>query len=142
MQAIDVVDVEWDVERFAQAAYLLGRLAASPAVAPLGAIGDVGNVPRGYHGGRLATQVVPALLSEDLWEHPLLAAAFDEPLRADLQAAANAMPAYLDELDGMPVGTIHGDACRRNLLTCPAPIRTGSCSSTTASGDERHWAST
>jgi hypothetical protein len=63
---------------------------------------------------------VPALLSEELWEHPLLAATFDEPLRTDLQAAANAMPAYLDELDSMPVGTIHGDACRRNLLTSRA----------------------
>lgn len=116
LQAIDVDDVEWEVERFAQAAYLLGRLAASPAVAPLGAIGDIGNVPRSYHGGRLATQVVPALLSDDLWKHPLMAQAFDEQLRADLQAAAHAMPAYLDELDTMPIGTIHGDACRRNLL--------------------------
>jgi len=120
LQAIDVVDVEWEVERFAKAAYLLGRLAASPAVAPLGAIGDVGNVPRGYHGGRLATQVVPALFSEQLWEHPLLAAAFDEQLRADLRAAADAMPAYLDELDAMQVGTNHGDACRRNLLVSRA----------------------
>ncbi|MEP6760646.1 MAG: phosphotransferase [Sporichthyaceae bacterium] len=116
LQAIDVLDVEWQVERFAEAAYLLGRLAASPAVAPLGAIGDVGNVPRGYHGGRLASQVVPALLSEQLWEHPLLKATFDERLRADLQAAVAAMPAYLDELDDMQIGTIHGDACRRNLL--------------------------
>jgi hypothetical protein len=120
LQAIDVLDVEWDVDRFAEAAYLLGRLAASRAVAPLGAIGDVGNVPRGYHGGRLATQVVPALLSEELWKHPLMAAAFGEPLRADLRAAATAMPAYLDELDSMPVGTIHGDACRRNLLVSRA----------------------
>jgi hypothetical protein len=117
LQAIDALDVEWQVERFAEAAYLLGRLAASPAVAPLGAIGDVGNVPRGYYGGRLAGQIVPALLSEDLWKHPLLAATFDERLRADLQSAVNAMPAYLDELDSMPIGTIHGDACRRNLLT-------------------------
>ena len=120
LQAIDVLDVEWEAERFAAAAYLLGRLAASPAVAPLGAIGDVGNVPRGYHGGRLATQVLPALLSEDLWKHPLLAAAFDESLRADLQAAAHAMPNYLDELDSMQVGTIHGDACPRNLLVSGA----------------------
>jgi Ser/Thr protein kinase RdoA (MazF antagonist) len=49
-----------------------------------------------------------------------MAAAFDDQLRADLQAAALAMPAYLDELDGMTVGTIHGDACRRNLLVSRA----------------------
>jgi hypothetical protein len=116
MQAIDVSDVAWDVDRYAEAAYLLGRLAASPAVAPLGAIGDVGNAPRGYFGDRLAGQVLPVLLSEAVWEHPLIAPTFDASLRADVQAAANAMPAYLDELDLMQIGTIHGDACRRNLL--------------------------
>lgn len=120
MQAIAVTDVAWDIDRFAEAAYLLGRLAASPAVAPLGAIGDVGNVPRGYHGGRLAGQVLPALFSEAIWAHPVIAPAFDASLRADLQAAAHAMPAYLDELDLMQIGTIHGDACRRNLLVTRA----------------------
>jgi hypothetical protein len=30
------------------------------------------------------------------------------------------MPAYLDELDTMQVGTIHGDACPRNLLVSRA----------------------
>jgi hypothetical protein len=116
LEAVDVEDVEWDSDRFAEAAYLLGRLAASPDVAPVGEIGYVGNVARGYAEGRLLHGVLPMLHSDEIWEHPLVAGAFDEALRHDLQSAAKALPAYLDELDTVPIGTLHGDACTRNLL--------------------------
>ncbi len=116
LDAVDARPVTWDAARFAAAARLLGRLAASPAVAPLNEIGAVGNVPRRYAEGRLAGQVVPALHDDGLWQHPLLALPFGDRLRDDLRAAAAAVPGYLDELDTVPLGTLHGDACTRNLL--------------------------
>lgn len=48
--------------------------------------------------------------------HPLVAGAFGPALRDRLLAAADALPALLDELDRAPVGAAHGDACARNLL--------------------------
>ncbi len=54
-----------------------------------------------------------------MWAHPLIAGAFDDRLRADLLAAAENLPAMVDELESMPVGTAHGDACTRNLLVRP-----------------------
>ena len=116
LQAIDVSDAEWDVARYADAAYLLGRLAADPAVAPIGSIGDVGSVPRQYAAGRLAHQVLPALRDDQLWAHPLVSSTFDGGLRAGLESAADALTGHLDELDAVPLGTFHGDACTRNLL--------------------------
>ena len=116
LELVDAVDIRWDVERFRSAAYLLGRLAASSRVAPVASIGDIGSVPRQYAFGRLAHQVLPPLRGEDIWNHPLIAATFDDDLRKGLTAAAESLPDYLDELDAFPVGTIHGDACTRNLL--------------------------
>jgi Ser/Thr protein kinase RdoA (MazF antagonist) len=36
-----------------------------------------------------------------------------------MRAATACLPQMLDELDAMPVGTLHGDACTRNLLVEP-----------------------
>ena len=108
--------VTWDVERHRQAAYLLGRLAASPEVAPLAAAVPVGRTARRYADVWLAHVVLPALRGAEVWQEPLVAAAFDERLRARMLAAAAALPALLDELDAVPVTTAHGDACTRNLL--------------------------
>jgi hypothetical protein len=115
LEAIDVDESRWDQERFGTAAHLLGRLAASPAVHALAGLGKR-DVARGYADGRLALQVFPALRDESLWLHPLVADAFDDHLRRRLLAAVEALPAFLDELDAMPLGTAHGDACPRNLL--------------------------
>jgi hypothetical protein len=60
--------------------------------------------------------VLPALAGNDIWSHPLVRDAFDAPLRRRLLAAADALPALLDELDGAPAATAHGDACTANLL--------------------------
>jgi hypothetical protein len=122
LEAIDESKVAWDVDHFARAAHLLGRLAASPTVRPLATLVGLhaDNRLRHYAEGRLAVQILPALRSDELWAHPLVAAAFDDTLRADLLAAAEAMPGYLEELCAMPMGTSHGDACTRNLLMTPA----------------------
>jgi hypothetical protein len=116
---LDVVDaqrVHWDVARHAAAAHLLGRLAARESVAPLAEAGAVPQPARTYASGRVQHVVAPALLGDDVWNHPLVAETFDAVLRDRLRAATGRLPEILDELDAMPVGTLHGDACTRNLL--------------------------
>lgn len=119
LEVVDSDRVTWDADRFGRAAYLLGRLAASPQVAPLGAIGDIGSVHRMYAAGRLGSLIAPALRSDELWAHPLVAATFDGAVRAGLLAELDRLPDLLTELDAVPVTTQHGDACTRNLLVSP-----------------------
>ncbi len=116
LEAVDVDPVRWDVDRFTRAAHLLGRLAASDRVAPLGTLGEVPDVVRSYYFGRFEAQVLPVLRDDEVWAHPVVAPAFDERLRDDMRAAAEAMLGRLAELDDVPVLTLHGDACTRNLL--------------------------
>ena len=113
--AVDVDDARWEMCTFERAAYLLGRLAVSPVVAPLQAVGHH-DVVRGYAHGRVTHQVLPALRSNELWAHPLVAGAFSPELRARLLRAAGSLPRLVDELEAAPLGTAHGDACPRNLL--------------------------
>jgi hypothetical protein len=108
--------VIWDAGRHARAAYLLGRLAASRAVAPLATAVHGARNPRIYAGAWLAHVVLSALTGNDAWAHPLVHDAFDTRLRRRLLAAADALPALLDELDDAPAATAHGDACTANLL--------------------------
>ena len=115
LQSVDADPAPWQPATFARAAYLLGRLAASPAVEPVTRLGQH-DIVRGYARGRVQGQILPALRSEQLWEHPVVAGAFPPPLRDRLLAAADTLPALLDELDRAPLGTAHGDACTRNLL--------------------------
>ena len=118
LEHVDVVGDLWDVPRYERAAYLLGRLAASPRVRPLATADPVLGPSRirGYAGTRVRHGVVPALRSDDLWRHPLVAQAFDDRLRDDLRAAADDLDALVDELETLPLGALHGDACTRNLL--------------------------
>jgi hypothetical protein len=115
LQAIDADPAPWSHATFDRAAYLLGRLAAAPAVEPVARLGMT-DVVRSYGFGRLTHQVLPALRSEQLWAHPLVADAFSPELRGRLLAAADALPLMLAELDDAALGTAHGDACPRNLL--------------------------
>jgi hypothetical protein len=108
--------VIWDAGRHARAAYLLGRLAASRTVAPLATAVHGARTPRAYAGAWLAHIALPALTGNDVWSHPLIRDAFDARLRRRLLAAADALPALLDELDDAPAATAHGDACTANLL--------------------------
>ena len=108
--------VPWDLERFGLAAHLLGRLAASPAVAELADVGRDGWTVADYLHGRLTHQVLPMLRDPDVWHHPLLAGPFDAELRERLLAAADQVADHVAELGAMPKLTGHGDACPNNLL--------------------------
>jgi Phosphotransferase enzyme family len=118
LEDVPVVTARWDHAGLARAAHLLGRLAASPRVRPLAIVADPGQHRslRTYAEGRVAQQVVPALHDDDLWRHPVVAPAFDDALRRDLVAAADTLPAVVAELEALPHGAAHGDACTRNLL--------------------------
>jgi hypothetical protein len=111
--------VPWDLRRFRRAAYLLGRLAASPRVAELARIGDFEWSVRSYLHGRLENQVFPALRDDASWQHPAVAAAVDPGLRDRLVTAVDEAERYVEELDAVPLLTAHGDACPNNLLTGP-----------------------
>jgi hypothetical protein len=111
--------VTWDLERFGLAAHLLGRLAASPAVAELADVGRDEWTVADYLNGRLTHQVVPMLRDPDVWHHPLMAGTFDAELRERLLAAADRAADHVAELDAMPKLTGHGDACPNNLLSRP-----------------------
>ena len=63
-----------------------------------------------------ATQVIPMLHDDGIWQHPLVAATFGDELRDRLRAAADQVPAYLEEVLALPHTAAHGDACPNNLL--------------------------
>jgi hypothetical protein len=117
LEHIPARHLTWDIGRHARAAYLLGRLAASRSVAPLATAVHGARTPRAYAGTWLTHIVLPVLAGGEVWAHPLVRDAFDARLRGRLLAAADALPALLDELDGAPTVTAHGDACTANLLT-------------------------
>ena len=105
----------WDRERYERAAYLLGRLAGSQDLAPLGELRDVEWTMSVYAVGRVAVQVLPLLLSDEVWQHPLCAA-FDEELRERLRAAGRRAVELAAEADALPRLLSHGDACPNNLM--------------------------
>lgn len=120
MEEVPVVPRSWTTDHLARAAHLLGRLAARPAVQELAGIGTFGDghAVRTYLEGRLHYQVLP-LLRSDVWQHPLVAGAFDADLRERLMAAVDRLPNYVDELEQLPTGASHGDACTNNILVRP-----------------------
>lgn len=118
LEDVAPVPRQWTGEQLAHAAYLLGRLAASPSVHELAAIGEQerGWPVRSYVEGRLTVQILPMVLGDDVWQHPLVAATFEPALRDRMRAAAARVPSYLQEIEQVPMGTAHGDACPNNLL--------------------------
>jgi hypothetical protein len=116
LEELAVLDVPWDDPRYARAAYLLGRLAASPRVAPLARVGQHDFTMRDYVFGRLMNQVLPIVHDEGIWQHPLVAATFGDDLRDRMRVAADRVPEYLEELMTLPHTTGHGDSCPNNLL--------------------------
>ena len=117
LEVVPTADVTWDVERDAAAAELLGRFAGTPGIRALADVGghDVG--VESYVAGRLAHQVLPVLHDEGVWHHPLVEPF--GPLRDRLLAAADQVPAYIEELAALPLLVAHGDACPNNLLVRP-----------------------
>lgn len=116
MEEITTVPAHWDAARFSGAAYLLGRLAASPQVRERAHVGEFEWTIRDYLHGRLTHQVIPLVRDPDVWDHPLIAGAFDDSLRIRLRAAADRAQDFVDELADLPLATMHGDACPNNLL--------------------------
>lgn len=106
----------WDERRYRRAAFLLGRLAGSPRVAPLAQIDDHQWTVRDYLVGRLVHQVIPMLHDDEVWTHPLVRGAFDDELRDRMRDAAEHVGGWVDELAAAPHGPGHGDACPNNLL--------------------------
>lgn len=115
LAGVDVDTTPWGPDTFHRAARALGRFAASTAVAAVRAVGSR-EVVQSYARGRVEHQIAPTLRSPELWDHPLIADAFDDQLRTRILAALDAVPAFVAELATAPVGTAHGDACPRNLL--------------------------
>lgn len=113
---LDVVPVVWDLDRYREAAYLLGRLAGSPSVAEVADLGGHDFTVWNYLHGRLSMQVLPMLRAPAVWQHPLVAGAFDDDLRRDLSAAADRAESATAELAATPARASHGDACPNNLL--------------------------
>ena len=120
LEEVPAREATWDVGRYRRAAYLLGRLAASPRVAPLAGVGQMDWNLGVYAGGRVAVQVAPLLMADEPWRHPL-AAAFDDDLRERLRATARRSLDLAAEADALPYVTSHGDACPNNLLAGDDP---------------------
>ncbi len=116
LEMVPVVERAWDEARYDRAAYLLGRLAGSRRVAELATVGEHSFTMADYAFGRLQTQVIPMLHDDATWQHPLVAATFGDGLRDRLRAAADQVPAYLEEVLALPHTAAHGDACPNNLL--------------------------
>jgi Phosphotransferase enzyme family len=116
LEEVPVVAREWDLTRYSQAARLLGRHATSARVMEL--LDSVGHTMtiQTYHDGRLSMMVLPALRDDGIWQHPLVAGAFDDDLRVRLLGAADRAAEYTDELSTRTTVASHGDACPNNLL--------------------------
>jgi hypothetical protein len=107
----------WDLERYADAARALGRLAGSRhADATSSERGLSGVGLRRYATGRIMGFHAPALRDPATWAHPVIAAAVDPELRTDLLGLLDRLPGILDALDRLPQCFGHGDACPQNLL--------------------------
>ena len=115
LEEVPTRTASWDRARHERAAYLLGRLAASPWLAPYTRLRDVDWTMKSYAEGRLDVQVVPLLMADEIWQHPLTRA-FDGELRERLRAVAGRAHELAAEADALPFLLSHGDACPNNLM--------------------------
>lgn len=116
----------WPMDRFERAAYLLGRLSARrqlhlvEPILPRPGVDTPGVGLRYYTNGRVMMAALPGLADDQVWRHPLLAAAVcnagDHGLRDELLELGNRLPVVLDALDALPQTYQHGDASPQNLL--------------------------
>ncbi|SEB45518.1 Phosphotransferase enzyme family protein [Nocardioides exalbidus] len=115
IEAVECDPVPWTYDDSVRAAHLLGRLSASAAVEPLGAIDPQPWHIENFVAGRLAFTVLPGLHDDGTWRHPAIATHFGE-LRDGLTATAHRLDALAHEFASSRHLTSHGDACPNNLL--------------------------
>jgi hypothetical protein len=118
LEEVPLRETHWDTARYQRAAHLLGRFSASRALAALGELRHVDWTLDTYTSGRLQVDVIPMLMSDEVWQHPLCGA-FDGELRDRLRAAAGRARELAAEADALPTLLGHGDACPNNLLAGP-----------------------
>ncbi|MFI6600602.1 hypothetical protein ACIBHX_30525 [Nonomuraea sp. NPDC050536] len=101
---------EWDLDRYHRAARLLGELAAMrPTSGPNASLRTFAtNIP--------PQVMIPAVLDDAVWRHPLVAPHADERLREDIAFFATQIGTILDALERLPHTGVHGDASPHNLL--------------------------
>jgi hypothetical protein len=114
IEEVPVRPATWDRKRYERAAYLLGRFSGSRSLAPLAALRDVDWTLRTYVSGRVEVQVLPMLMSDELWLHPLCADFAD--LVDRLRATGGRAAELAAEADALPRLLSHGDACPNNLM--------------------------
>ncbi len=105
----------WDLDRYARAAALLGRMAARRRPADVSGY-EPAEGTRRFCEAALLPGMIPALRDPAMWRHPLLATAADPSLRGDLLRLADELPGLLAALRALPQTFVHGDACPQNLL--------------------------
>ncbi|GGK00196.1 hypothetical protein GCM10010123_32630 [Pilimelia anulata] len=117
---IPVVPAEWDPDRYADAAELLGRWNARSTAAGVLAVNAYPpcHALRVYAEQAVAQRGLGPLADDALWSHPRLAAHGD--LRARLRRLGGHIPALLDRLTALPQCLPHGDASPQNLLVAAA----------------------
>ncbi|MEO3781961.1 hypothetical protein ABGB12_01420 [Actinocorallia sp. B10E7] len=100
----------WDLDRYHRAARLLGELAAMrPAGGP--------NTSLRVFASTVVRQVMlPPLMDDAVWRHPLVAPHADGRLREDIAFLADRLDVLLDAQDRLPHTGVHGDASPHNLL--------------------------
>ncbi|NUP00641.1 MAG: phosphotransferase [Nonomuraea sp.] len=100
----------WDLDRYHRAARLLGELAAMRPASGT-------NLSLRTFATNVPPQVmIPAVMDDAVWRHPLVAPYADERLREDIAFLASRTGTILDALDRLPHTGVHGDASPHNLL--------------------------
>jgi hypothetical protein len=106
------------MDHYRRTAFLLGgfatRAAVAEAIRPLDPVIEPAGI-RGYVDGRVDSQVVSALLDDEVWSHPLVDLHF-APHRSSLLEVIEQLGELVDEVESLPAGIAHGDACNRNLM--------------------------
>jgi len=110
--------VSWGMPLHRRAAYLLGRLAANPALTLLATRVPPVRTARNFARWWLEYNAIPQLHDDKLWQRTPIAATFDGRLRARMLAAVQALPELPRRVGIAATATAHGDACTRNMLIC------------------------
>lgn len=119
---------QWSVDHFAAAARCLGRFAGKQEVAGLDSLWDPhvdAERLRHYVAGVGKNVYIPAILGQELWQHPALAATAGTKVREGLRWIAARAEDLVEEMLALPSFPSHGDACPQNLLLTSGSARAG-----------------